>query len=293
MSDGNDVPAGPLYGDADYHPLYTNWYNPRPYNFEFTDKSGKTVCIILPISPSNLMISTPFATNIVPTLYGTVEEHSPVRYYDISIEGTTGMGPKYVFPFEKGSDPLRSTGRSAFTVKTAMGSIPVLSQSGLFKNTSGAAQNVIDGAKSLFGLEEESSGLQLDQTGYIAFHNLYRFLLKYKKDTASTDSTLREGHPLVFVNRKDHNRYRVVVKSFTMKRDKEDPMLYYYSIVMRGYDLSQRDGKINVRTAKEQAAALGLNGISGSSVLQQVKKKAEQAKAILASISGGVSQLGS
>src|SRR6185369_1371883 len=73
-----------------YKVIKSNWFTAKPYGFKFTPRAGKAMTMFLPIAPSNLTISTGFATNAIPTLYGTVEEHSPVRYYDITIEGTTG-----------------------------------------------------------------------------------------------------------------------------------------------------------------------------------------------------------
>ncbi len=300
----NDTGENPIFTNADYKPILSNWFTAKPYGFRFTPKEGSAKVMYLPIGPSNLMITTHFATSITPTIYGTVEEHSPVRYFDISIEGTTGMGPKYTQPMSPSEKPdllkgTQQSGRSAFSVSQSLST----SAAGFFAKTLAAADKVANDVTALVGkAAPNTTGLQLDQTGYIAFHNLYRFFLKYKKDASGTDSpndtTPRKHgakHPLVFFNYKDNNEYNVVIRSFTLRRDKENPMLYNYSISMRGYELKNIDNSDGVNGVVSQTdllASLGLNGVKGSVFLSDVKKKALEARGILGSVANGVNQLG-
>jgi hypothetical protein len=260
-----------------------------PYGFIFSprDTNDDRKIMYLPINPSNLNIITHFATNIIPTIFGTVEEHSPVRYYDISIEGTTGIGPKYVQPANYGEYITPLLGRSSFVINQN------IDIGGFLSQTISTANNVTKSVSNILGGNSPVTGLKLDQTGYAAFHNLYRFLLAHKKDiiyNTITDSSSPNA-PLVFFSRKDENQYNVVIKSFSLKRDKENPMLYYYSIIMRGYDLNKfdafkRSGSVNT------LASLGLDGIKGSSFLSDVMDVANNAKNILSSVGNGASQLG-
>ena len=304
-----DNPTSPVYDDADYCPLYSNWYAAKPYGFLWTPKDGRALpmALYLPIAPSNLTIVTHMAAAVTPTLYGTVEEHSPVRYYDITIEGTTGMGPKYVLPFAQSGTPMAPVGRGRFYVKSLISQNSLLAQSGLFKSTLNNAQQLVNQAKSLLNLSDgPSTGLRLDQTGYLAFHNLYRFLLKYKKDVSSSYGaseyvqdkygtvTGREAayHPLIFFNYKDNNQYKVVVKAFTMRRDAADPMMYHYGIQMRGYDLETAGQRGSSASLEALMSDLGLDGVAGATLMETIKKKAAQAKALLATLNKGINQLG-
>jgi len=297
MSTVNDaaipqISSDPIFNDADYSPNAIRWHQTVPYGFIFSprDTSKTSKIMYLPINPSNLNITTHFATNLIPTIYGTVEEHSPVRYYDIAIEGTTGIGPKYVQPVDYGATVTPLDGRSSFTIKQNV------SLGGFFSQTINTIGNIAN--SSLSNTKTSTTGLQLDQTGYAAFHNLYRFLLAYKKDiigSASTNNTnggSPPDAPLIFFNRKDANQYSVVVKSFSLKRDKDNPMLYYYSIIMRGYDLDYVDAALKRNNDKDLLANLGLNGINGSSFLGDIMSGAANAKSILSSVGNGVSQLG-
>lgn len=270
-----------------------NWYSAKPYGFKMTTRDGGTFTMFLPISPSNLNITTPFATNIVTTLYGTVEEHSDVRYFDISIEGTTGMAPKFIEP-GAGNDSsilysqLRKSGRSTTPIASS------ISAGGFFAKTLGLANQIKNKAADLLdGGVKPKTGINNDNSGYVAFHNLYRFLLQYKKDASGMggSTTDRKSHPLTFFNYKDNNQYDVVVRGFTMRRSADNPMLYYYSIQLRGYNLRAITSPIN-DSLTQRLQELGLNGVDSSSVLGDIKSISSQAKGIIGSLVGGINILG-
>lgn len=294
----------PIYKKADYKPVLSNWFAAKPYGFRFTPKSGDPKVMYLPIGPSNLQIATQFATNIIPTIAGTVEEHSPVRYYDIAIEGTTGMVPKFVEPMSPSARPnagdgTMTLGRSSFSVQQNLS----IAAFGFLSQTLGAADaanGALSAIRDITGNASNSAitGVFLDQTGYLAFHNLYRFFLQYKKDVAGVnDKTPRKANappPLVFFNHKDNNEYSVVIKSFVLRRDKENPMLYFYSIALRGYDLRDLNYQRGfVRDLDEDLyVQLGLNGIKDSNILSKIKEGASAARDALGSVAGGINQLG-
>lgn len=271
-----------------------NWFTAKPYGFKAKRRDGKVVTMFLPISPSNITISTEFATNMIPTLYGTVEEHSDVRYYDISIEGTTGMAPKFVDPYIGGEPDqaypkLVKRGRDSFAVaeSAAMG--------GFFSKTLNVLNQLKNKAADLLdGGVKPKTGIVNANSGYVAFHNLYRFLLQYKKDAAGVgDTTPRKenSHPLTFFNYKDNNEYDVVVKSFTMRRSADNPMLYFYSIQMRGYNLRSIKTQIS-DDLRQRIADLGLNGVDSSSALGDMKELSRQAKSVVGLLAGGINILG-
>lgn len=275
-----------------------NWYTAKPYGFKANFKNGGTAVMFLPINPNNITITTHFATNVISTLYGTVEEHSDVRYYDITISGTTGMAPRFVAPDVKTSgdvDPgaaynsLRRKGRSSFAVANS------LSAGGFFAKTLGIANQIKNKAADLLdGGPKAKTGISPENSGYVAFHNLYRFLLQYKKDAAGVNgsSGIRKKHPLTFFNYKDNNQYDVAVRGFTMVRSVENPMLYNYSIQLRGYNLQTSSRSAVDEDLTKRLQDLGLSGIDGSSILGNIKSVSSQAKGILGSFVGGINVLG-
>jgi hypothetical protein len=269
-----------------------NWYSAKPYGFKATRRNNTVVTMFLPISPSNLTVSTNFATNAISTLYGTVEEHSEVRYFDIVIEGTTGMTPRFVAPYigepAEAFPSVRKFGRSSVSVADG------ISMGGFFAKTLNAINTVKNKANDLLGGgTKPKAGLHAENSGYVAFHNLYRFLLQYKKDAAGTagNTGQRGAHPLTFFNYKDNNQYDVVVKNFIMKRSAENPMLYNYSIQLRGYNIGSITSPID-EDLKERLRDLGLNGIDSSSLLGDIKSLSKAAKSIVGSAAGGINVLG-
>jgi hypothetical protein len=295
----NDVIAASsdLQLDKMYTPDPNNWFTAKPYGFKFTKRGtpGTPFTMFLPINPSNINVSTNFATNIVPTLYGTVEEHSDIRYYDIVIEGTTGMSPKFVEPTNS-TDPsyaygaLQQPGRAKFKIATT-------AAGGFFSNTIAQVGNILAQAgkavTAITGSQPMETALYNNQTGYLAFHNLYRFLMKYKKDAAGVEGNgPRTTHPLTFFNYKDGNEYDVAIRNFTLRRSAENPMLYYYSITMRGYNIRPCGGLKNLEDLNQRLNDLGLNGVQSSSLLSSVKGVSDAAKAVVGSAINGVNLFG-
>lgn len=275
----------------------SNWYSAKPYGFTFTTRDNKKVTMFLPINPSNLTIVTNFATNVIPTLYGTVEEHSEVRYYDISIEGTTGMAPKFVNPVMNSEDGSGSEYKAAY--RSGRNSVPIAKGitgfgGGFFAKRLGALTQVANKAVDLLGgpSTERERGFVDKNSGYVAFHNLYRFLKKYKDDVSSGPPATRTGHPLQFFNYKDGNCYDVAIKNFSLRRSAESPMLYYYSIQLRGYNLRSTTSLPSESGLQQRVKDLGLDGVESSSFFSEFQKKSKDAKSVLSGLIGGTNLLG-
>jgi len=276
-----------------YQPKSQNWYSAQPYGFKLTQRDNSIFTMFLPINPSNLTITTNFATNVIPTLYGTVEEHSEVRYYDISIEGTTGIAPRYVVPSKSSpSDAYTasSPGRLSFPISEGISS----ALGGFFAQTLGTIQKIAQTASDLInGAPKPKRGFDDAVSGYMAFHNLYRFLLQYKKDAAGEAGLkgVRKDHPLVFFNYKDNNQYNVAVEKFVLRRTAADPMLYFYSIQLRGYALDDTVGDI-IDNIGERYGVLGVDGVKDSSLFSKMKNLSSGVKSIVGSAVGGMNILG-
>jgi hypothetical protein len=179
-----------------------NWYYSSPrYAFKYRFEMGLST-MFLPINPENLTITTNYATNLHPTLYGTVEEHSETRYFNMSITGTTGIAP--IGPKFPDHNRLRDS----------------------IKNESmgGRATSEAD----------DDVGVYPHQSGYMAFHSLYRYLMRYKRDAANNN----RNEPLFFYNYKDNNVYKVSLSNFQLVRSSDDPYIYRYKIEMTGYHLA-------------------------------------------------------
>lgn len=255
--------------------ILENWYKQKPYGFRFQDTT-----FYLPISPSNLQITTHFATNVISTMYGTVEEHSEQRYYDITIAGTTGMSPRYYKTVKDQSyDSIgtKAIGRAGHPLKSKTGGI----LGGFLKRTEALVENTLNQVSGLFGDDNSSTGVDLQRTGYVAFHNFYKFLLLHKKHAAKEakfNLGKTDTNVLKFINYKDNNMYNVAIQNFQLTRDANDPMLYNYNITMRAYNLQSADTQKITGDVADRAAELGLVGIETTSVFAKIANKARQAK---------------
>jgi hypothetical protein len=270
----------------------TNWYKALPYGFVFFNRAAdgsnfasNSATFYLPISPQNINITTHFATNLVTTLFGVIEEHSEVRYYDIDITGTTGMAPRYV-GVRKQDQSLEEIenkeGRKSFKGS----SLPDLG--GFLPEVTNTISQVLGTVSDIGNAFNDSismkSGVYAPHTGYAAFHNFYKFLLAYKKDTSGKSilgNQKRSTHPIQFLNYKDKLKYDVVIQSFTLTRSAESPMLYNYNIKMRAFNLRNVDANPpNV----ELADRLGLGSIGGQSIFGSLASAAGNAATLVSGL---------
>lgn len=273
----SDITRGEIYS-----PIPDNWYKQAPYTFRFNGEYFN-----LPISPSNLSITTHFATNVIATMYGTIEEHSEQRYFDISISGTTGIGPSY---YMKTSDPT-SVGRKKPTRYGYTAAATILGEgagAAFARRTKDLINKALDQASdALSDINAPiKSGISSDASGYMAFHNFYKFLLDYKKQVANGQVSL-SSPPLQFINYKDENMYDVSVTGFQLMRDQRSPMLYNYNITLRAYNLRSPD--VAGFTTQIDLSAVGLGGVSTPAFakLSNAARKAKNAAyALIAAAKG-------
>ena len=165
---------------------------------------------------------------------------------------------------------------------------------GFFSKTVGALNQLKNKAADLLdGGAKAETGVYTKQTGYFAFHNLYKFLMRHKKDASGADGSVgfRTAHPLTFFNYKDNNQYDVVIRNFTVTRSAENPMLYNYNITMRGYNLRGIEEKTS-DDLTQRLKDLGLSGVDSSSLLGNIKNLSSNAKSIIGSAVAGINVLG-
>jgi hypothetical protein len=333
--------------DSFYKVTYSNWYSSLPYAFKAII-NGKHRLFFLPINPQNLTITTHYATNVVTTLYSTVEEHSDQRYFDISIQGTTGFAPQYVGEQNVVESPtfdpntvlssvvgfVNPAGKPKVIGRSAYQSGEVLSglAGGFFQKTLGQVDQALNRASDAWNTIQGKTkpfqaGVFQDNSGYLAFHNLYRFFLEYKKSAASGKSTfgnkqssignsikdLSSGtsigsllsagaqlvssmqnapeSPMVFINYKDCNQYSCAIQRFTLERSAENPMLYNYNIQLRAYDIKPLTGVSKTGLVASALERAGL-GASAPSLAARLKGGVRNAKQAVNAMGGAFGSLG-
>ena len=294
------------------------WYKAYPYGFAFwefdgTGLSRSPLTFWLPIAPNNINVTTHYATNIITTLYGIIEEHSEVRYYDIVISGNTGIAPKYTTTHTPRLGYMDGPARKTFDAawkkvrqtlnpgqpsvgRASFGSADSAGVLGGFlpevTNTLAAAANLASSiADDLTGGPLNKTGILPEESGYFAFHNLYNFLLKYKADASKSreasiaGSKTRSKHPLQFLNHKDNIQYDCVPISFTLVRTADNPMLYQYNIKLRAFNLRNvNDGSVDNDDLLDE---LGLAGFQ-TSLFAIMTGIAGKASTLLSGIKGAL-----
>jgi hypothetical protein len=276
-------------GSEPYQTDNNNWYKALPYGFSFfnrdatSDSVENSEVLYLPILPSNIQTVTHYATNIVTTLYGVVEEHSEVRYYDITISGTTGFGPRFIGSSE---DPNPVTNNNASTGRSAFSSASLSdSFGGFLPEISNTISQVGDVISDITGEGNKSAaGLSPDLTGYAAFHKLYKFFLRYKVDAAGSSlagGKRRKTHPLRFLNYKDSIKYDCVPMAFTLERSAESPMLYNYNIKLRCYNLR---GVSEKPAEQDLLARLGIGSATGQSLFSDLSGATTSAATLVSQV---------
>jgi hypothetical protein len=310
-----------MAGTYDIENVKENWYKSLPYAFE-SNIGGKRKLIYLPLNPSNITITTHYATELIPTIGGTVEVHSDQRYFDISISGTTGIAPKYtpvVAPII--GDNLTQVSQKVDGREFYQGGFLFANSLGGFFSDKLAkldkAKNLArDAVNSATGgpLKPHESGVKLERTGYYAFHRLYLFFQEYKNaikkaaEVSLGDQLIASGlakassflssaapflpplpkkpdstAPLSFINYKDNNRYSCVINKFTMTRDASTPMMYNYNISLTAYDLTSADKPLDDDSLESKLYELGLSK-DKPSLLSKIKGGLGNAKGAINSV---------
>jgi len=277
-----------------YEPIVENWYKSLPYAFIATDSSGAQKSFNLPLNPNNISITTHFATNVIATIGGTVEEHAPQRYFDISISGTTGIAPQHIEESPVVSRPNTAIdGRTAYTPEFNLGALT----GGFFAKTTGQLDNALNKARDILGgSKKHESGVAAASSGYAAFHNFYKFLLANKNQLSGGGSSIAgfgsssKAQPLRFLSYKDNQEYKCAILRFELIRSADNPMLYNYNIQLRAYSLSSTGFSDFKELGNLRLQVLGLGG--DSSTLSSFKNKISGAKAGIAAVSGAFKSFG-
>lgn len=179
----------------------------------------------LPIPPTDLTISTPFAINTSVTMGGILEEHNGAPIRMISLSGTTGVLPLRG-TVASAADLTQSPSIFAGVITGAQSLGTAVSQTGnlLGLESGGQTGNRISDSELDSGLNKS--------TGYYQMLLLKRFLEYYasRKKTAA-DRDLR----LAFAIWKEQEVYLVSPVSFDVRRSAASPLEYNYGLQLKAW----------------------------------------------------------
>ncbi len=198
----------------------THWNKSFPYQLVVYEKTGNDYKPVeqftLPINPTELSITTPFAITTSVTLGGIIEEHNGSPLKMISIQGTTGYFP------------LKGI---ATQTKTGLGNAII---GGVLTGTKAIAGSV---RQAISGNKFTPPGLVKDNetargTGYFQFMLLRNFLESY---AALKKTSAGQNHRLALVVWKDSEAWLCSPMSFELKRSASSALEYMYSIQLKAW----------------------------------------------------------
>lgn len=191
------------------------WSSAYPYRFHLLQVEGTKDAILyksittvtLPITPQDLTITTPFASQVTAGSRGILEEHNGVVFKHINFTASTGMLAK-----RKVSDISNKIDSNVQAV---------------FGGTVAAAQNFASAIANVFPKEQGAIPQQEDlvYTGYYQYHLIRAFLELYAHLKTKPGG---QGYRLGFEVGKDRAIYLITPQGFTTKKSAASPMEYTY-----------------------------------------------------------------
>lgn len=252
-----------------------DWYKTYPYVFsiENTDpESDEQFIYALPIPPESLITQMVAASDAVPTLGGVIEEPSATVFWNIQLSGTTGMaigrntndetkekaaetsgGLNASSPASVFREAISKTGLASSLTQAALNAAQYVAQAA-------AVSSVVEGAQ--FAIQPKlpyfQSAVSGFNNGYTEIHRLHKFFIFYshlnsRKDSnritmgsAAASENLKsfnnDTYNLFFTNYKDNQKFRIVLKNFSISKSANSPFLYRYQIQIKAWNLQEASG---------------------------------------------------
>jgi hypothetical protein len=176
----------------------------------------------LPISPQNLSIVSPFATQTTILGDGVLVESNGSPLKQIAIQGTTGVVP------------YRDTEQTSFDTSTLSAFAPNIGR--VANNVKQAAQ-AFNPANTVEIVRKKQN--IFNNTGYSLFHKLSQFLNYYAFLSKKPEN---KDLRLVFDMVKDNTTYVCTPKNFSLVRSAAEPLEYKYTIQLEAWKRIALDG---------------------------------------------------
>jgi hypothetical protein len=195
----------------------------------------------LPISPQELSLVMPIATNMQATITGTSIQHGGAPFRELSLQGTTG-----ITPHKNRGEALRQRDTlSAIFAGTV--SAAALGQNAV-KRAQGNLDLNFNINKGLTASDGDPDRIPEKTTGYYQMRLMEKFIESYialktgnkpDEETQRLDPELSNVDPktlrLAFCMWKDESIYLVEPLSFVKRRSAASPMEYTFQIQLRAY----------------------------------------------------------
>lgn len=194
------------------------------------NNAGKLMAYVLPISPTNISISMPFAMRTTILADGILVESNGIPLKQIVINGTTGILP------------YRELNESSYDAAD-LGSI---------FNTVNAGRNLIASFQAFVPQTNnfQKSDQFFDNTGYEHFQKLSEFLQYFAFLAKQPENKMLR---LVLDLAKDNITYIVTPKNFSLVRAADSPLEYKYTIALEAWKRIKIEGNQTQKFQEELA----------------------------------------
>jgi hypothetical protein len=219
---------------------------------------------VLPINPSNLQVSLPFAINTTPTSNGVVEEHNGVVFRNILISGTFGISPGKLRANAPTAGLGHAIGNALAPAVNTLGGVGSIATA---INRTGAAVGRLPTLFNALKTDKDS----LKQLGFYRINEFANWLVSYVETKKTSDG---KNLRLVFIDRKNGVNYVVTPKTLDISKEASEPHLVKYRILLQGWDLAT--------TQKKAFGDPNLPQTSGPTVLAAALNALDGARSILA-----------
>lgn len=265
-----------------------DWYKVFPYSFVVEGPQKSRFIYTFPIPPQMMVTNMIPASKATATFGGVVEETSDNVFWQIQIQGTTGVAisrdglantqasrKDMANKFRKKLETTGLLSGVASQLNALVGKVggtadAVLNATSAFKNGdfSAGAAGVTGAINNAILPQQMYSGSGVDDTtnGYTEMQELHRFLFTYShlKAARPKDFTLK------FQNHKTGQEWRVILSApLSISQSANQPMSYRYSIQLQAWDVqpingSNRANEIDRFAPGNDLGTVNTVGVSGA-----------------------------
>lgn len=217
----------------------------------------------LPITPQNLSTTSAYSIDVGATLRGVLEEHSGMRFKNISISGTMG-----VWPFR----PNMSAPPSSPTVLETLFGNTIEQFTGLVNQVQRVIRSVTSGhpaAKPITNGPGDSGAPSKQSTGYYHAQLLEQFVEQYAELKKRPENA---GWRLVLDIPKQNQSYIVTPISLTTQQSAERPLEWRYQLQLKAWRRVELQ-----RTGAESGVAPSAQPLTPN-ILQRINGALEDAR---------------
>lgn len=214
------------------------WNQALPYQLQVVDASlgFKTISsITLPITPNQIDIQMPIASQAAATFGGIVEEHGGAPFRIINIRASFGVAP--LRPSTKALS-ISPSSRNFIAAGTVAAVGDLVNKVRDFATQQNSTQGNVNVFNRLSALNAENDNLLVTSTGFFQSLLMRKFIENY---VAIKQTKEGKNLRLAFARFKENSRYLCTIQKFDVSQSASSPLETMYSITLKAWARLQFD----------------------------------------------------